>query len=223
MIRAVGFDLDNTLYDQRQHVFAFFAEAAAWLGGETGLEPSALEGTFQEAWNTLGPSHPKLMDTVLARHGILNPKRVQMLVRMYHHCGGSISMHLYDGVKPLLERLRGRFPLFLITDGNAAMQRRKVSKLGIGPLFSVVVLTAEKGIGMSKPHPAPFLSALEHFQFAPGECLFAGDNPECDIAGAAGVGMHTVRVLTGPFHAQAAGAVEPDFTIGCISDVERVL
>lgn len=223
MTRAVGFDLDNTLYDQGQHVFPFFAVAAVRLGEETGLAPSALESTFREAWHALGPSHPRLIDTVLARYGILDPKRVRMLVRMYHDCEGCISMELYDGVKPLLERLCGRFPLFLITDGNAAMQRRKVEQLGIGRLFSVVVLTAENGAGQAKPHPSPFLSALEQLQCGPGECLFAGDHPKCDIAGAARVGMHTARVLTGPFRAEAAGAIEPDFTIERLSDIEKVL
>ena len=46
MIRAVGFDLDNTLYDQTQHVFPFFSAAAAHLGEEVGLQSATIEKTF---------------------------------------------------------------------------------------------------------------------------------------------------------------------------------
>jgi putative hydrolase of the HAD superfamily len=98
-----------------------------------------------------------------------------------------------------------------------------LERLGIESLFSVVVLTAETGVGKAKPHPAPFLNAVERLHCAPSECLFAGDNPTADIAGAARLGMRTVRVLTGPFSAESIGGIEPDFTIECISDIEKVL
>jgi putative hydrolase of the HAD superfamily len=221
MIRAVGFDLDNTLYDQTQHVFPFFSAAAAHLGEEVGLQPAMIEKTFREAWHALGPSHPKLIDNVLAQYGILDPQRVRMLVQMYRDCISPLE--LYDGVQPLLERLCRRFPLFLITDGNEIMQRRKIERLGIGPLFRVIVFSVEQGPGLSKPHPAPFLNALRQLKYAPGECLFAGDNPRCDIAGAARVGMKTVRVLTGPFRAEAAARIEPDFTMDFVAEIEKVL
>ena len=221
MIRAVGFDLDNTLYDQAQHVFPFFSAAAAQIGRETGLEPTILENTFREAWHALGPSHPKLFDAILDKHAILDAQRVRMLVRMYH---GHVSpLEAYPGVKLLLERLSGRFPLFLITNGNMAMQRRKIECLGIGPLFRVVVFSAEDGPGFQKPHSAPFLRALNLLQRAPGECIFVGDNPGCDVAGAARAGMKTVRVLTGPFRAKASVGIEPDFTVDSVSVIENVL
>ena len=221
MTRAVGFDLDNTLYDQAQHVFPLFSAAAARLSQETGLEPAILENTLREAWQALGPSHPKLFNVVLGRHGILTPQRVRMLVGMYHTCVGPLEA--YPGLHLLLERLYGRFPLFLITDGNAVMQRRKIERLGISRLFQVVVLSAEQGSGLPKPHPAPFLSAVQQIQCAPSECLFAGDNPECDINGAARAGMKTVRVLTGPFRAEAAAGIEPDFIIDSVTEIEKVL
>lgn len=221
MTLAVGFDLDNTLYDQAQHVFPFFSAAAARLGEETGLNAAILESTFRETWHALGPSHPKLFNAILDRHGILDAQRVRMLVRMYHdHVS---PLEAYPGVQSLLERLRGKFPLFLITDGNAAMQRRKIECLGIGPLFRVVVFSAEIGHGLPKPHPAPFLRALNLLQCAPGECLFVGDNPGCDVAGAGRAGMKTVRVLTGPFRAEVSVGIEPDSTIDSLKVFENVL
>jgi putative hydrolase of the HAD superfamily len=221
MTRAVGFDLDNTLYDQALHVLPFFSAAAARLGDATGLQPAILENSLREAWNALGPVHPRLFDIVLERHGIHDRECVRMLVRMYHDNVGPLE--LYPGVRLLLERLCRRFSLFLITDGNAAMQRRKVERLGIGPLLRATVLSAEHGMGLPKPHPAPFLRALELLQCAPAECLFAGDNPGSDIAGAARIGMRTARVLTGPFRAEAVAGIAPDFIVDSITHIETVL
>jgi putative hydrolase of the HAD superfamily len=221
MTRAVGFDLDNTLYDQTQHVFPFFSVAAAHLGQQTGILPAALERTFREAWNALGPAHATLFDTVLERHCIHDPKHVRVLVRMYHDYVGQLEV--YTGVQPLLERLSERFQLFLITDGNAVMQRRKVARLGIEHLFRVVVLSAELGLGLQKPHPAPFVRALDLLQCAPDECLFAGDNPRADIGGAAHAGMKTVRVLTGPFAGDVVAGIEPDFVVGSVAQIDKVL
>jgi putative hydrolase of the HAD superfamily len=219
--RAVGFDLDNTLYDQELHVLPFFFAAAARLSDATGLQSALIENSFREAWKSLGPAHPRLFNVVLERHGINNQERVQMLVRMYH--GEVGSLELYPGVRMLLERLRQRFSLFLITDGNAAMQRNKVERLGIGPLFRAMVFSAEQEMGLPKPHPSPFLRALESLQCEPAECLFAGDNPRCDIAGAAGVGMRTARVLTGPFRTEAVAGIAPDLIVDSVIDIEGVL
>jgi putative hydrolase of the HAD superfamily len=221
MIRAVGFDLDNTLYDQEQHVFPFFSAAATLLGEETGFEPMIIESTFRQAWRILGPSHPRLFNSVLCQHGIYDSYRVQTLVRMYHDYVGPLEV--YPGVQSLLRRLRVRFPLFLITDGNAVMQRRKIERLGIGPLFQVVVFSAEHGGGLSKPNDAPFLNALRQLQRTPSDCVYVGDNPGCDVAGAARAGMRTVRVLTGPFRAESSTGTEADFTIDSVTNIEKIL
>jgi HAD superfamily hydrolase (TIGR01549 family) len=219
MTTAIGFDLDNTLYDQEQHVLPFFSAAAAQLGYETSLDPLLLETTFRNEWKALGPSHPKLFNIVLERHGICNQQRVRNLVEMYHSCVGPLEV--YPGVDTVLERLSGRFALFLVTDGNAAMQRRKIERLGIGPLFRVVVLSAE--LGLAKPDSESFLSAVRRLDHQPANCIFVGDNPKCDIVGGAYAGMRTVRVLTGPFRADACAEIEPDFTIDSVADIEKVL
>jgi HAD superfamily hydrolase (TIGR01509 family) len=219
MTSAIGFDLDNTLYDQEQHVLPFFFAAAAQLGAETGLDPLLLEGTLHDEWKTVGPSHPKLFNIVLERHGVCSQRRVRMLVEMYHGCVGPLE--LYPGVQTVLERLSGRFDLFLVTDGNAAMQRRKIERLGIGQLFRVVVLSAE--LGMPKPDPELFLSAVRRLGHQPVNCLFVGDNPKCDIVGGAHAGMRTVRVLTGPFRADDSPEIKPHFTIDSVADIEKVL
>jgi putative hydrolase of the HAD superfamily len=221
MIRAVGFDLDNTLYDQEQHVFPFFSASATLLSEETGVEPTIIESTFRRAWRTLGPSHPRLFDSVLDQCGICDTQRVQTLVRMYHTYVSPLVA--YPGVPSLLRRLQEKFLLFLITDGNAAMQRRKIEGLGIAPLFRVVVFSAEQGCGLPKPNAAAFLNALRQLQCAHGDCLYVGDNPGCDVVGAARAGMKTVRVLTGPFRNATSEGIEPDFTINSVTDIEKVL
>jgi putative hydrolase of the HAD superfamily len=218
MTRALGFDLDNTLYDQDQHVLPFFSDAAVRLGEQTGIKPCRFEETFHKAWQEFGPSYSKLFDVVLDRHEVYTPERVRMLVQLYHQCIGPLAV--YPGVQSLLSRLSEIFPLFLITDGNPGMQRRKIDRLGIASHFQVIVLSAEHGAG--KPDPAPFLAALRQLGCPPGTCMFVGDNPLCDVLGAARAGMKTTRVLTGPFRGSQSDT-PADFTIDSVLDIETVI
>ena len=220
MIRAVGFDLDNTLYDQEQHVFPFFADAARYLAEQTSLDPGALEYGFRALWRKLGPSHPALFDHALEQQGIRTRDRVRKLVNMYHSTVGVLE--LYTGARELLESLARRTKLFLITDGDAAMQLRKIRSLGIASFFAAAILTGAHGRGWRKPSTAPFLHAAKSLQVAPELCLYVGDNPACDFGGAAAIGMRTARVLTGPFSA-AEDSVRVDYTLRSLAELDALV
>jgi putative hydrolase of the HAD superfamily len=102
-------------------------------------------------------------------------------------------------VPAALERLRARYRIGLVTDGDPGIQRAKLRALGLGDAFDVVVLSDELGRGYRKPHPAPFTAALFALGVAPREALFVGDRPDKDVAGAAAAGMACIRVLTGEY------------------------
>ncbi len=66
--------------------------------------------------------------------------------------------------------------------------------LGLTALVDTVVYAAEHGSGRGKPDPEPFQTALARLGVAPGRAVFVGDDERCDVAGAAGAGMRTLRV-----------------------------
>jgi putative hydrolase of the HAD superfamily len=195
LIEAVLFDLDDTLFDQRCWL------AGAWravtiAGTAGGLEGSAFHAALVHV-AAEGSAKGAIIDRALARVGAASADVAPLVEAFKAHRPPRLP--LYPGVRQTLERLRPGVALGLVTDGDPGIQRSKVDALGIADAFDVVVLSDELGRGRRKPHPAPFLAALNALGVDAGRAAFVGDRPETDIAGGNGVGLRTVRVRTGEY------------------------
>lgn len=99
---------------------------------------------------------------------------------------------LREGAIELLQWLRGRVYLGLITDGYRTIQRKKLERLGVEPLFDRVQISEEERA--CKPFAAAFRRSLDAAGVAAGEAVMIGDNANSDIRGALGVGMRAVHL-----------------------------
>ena len=95
------------------------------------------------------------------------------------------NVELFADVLPTLEQLRRRYMLAALSNGNADVRR-----VGLGGYFSFA-LNADM-LGVAKPQPQIFLTALARAQVKPGHSVHIGDHPQDDIFGAQQVGMRTV-------------------------------
>lgn len=105
--------------------------------------------------------------------------------------------HVWQSSQPfpdtydVLKQLRSRgYPLGLITNGSSEAQRGKLYAADPAAYFDVILISEEEKI--RKPDAAIFLRAAGKLRVTPGECVFVGDNPQADMAGAHQVGMQTV-------------------------------
>lgn len=121
-----------------------------------------------------------------------------------------------DAVAPLgdsievLHALRDAgFRLALLTNGGSQFQRRKLERYGLEPLFEVVVIEGEWGVG--KPHVSVFERALEVMGADAQHVWMIGDNYEADILGAAQAGIAGVWLHHG--RPAPGGDVTPLHTI----------
>lgn len=219
MIEAIGFDLDNTLYEQRQHFDNFANAADAWLSEAAGVTQGCAREALLRMWEAHGPTYPALFDRALEQIELWTQVRVNVFVDIYHGEIGSLT--LYPGIRNMLGRLAAYYPLFLITDGDSAMQRAKVTSLKIEQFFDSIVFTAEHGC--RKPSPKPFTDVALKIGVLPNLALYVGDNPSCDVEAASIAGMHTARVLTGPFRDARAGNFQPTYTLEAASEVEKLI
>jgi putative hydrolase of the HAD superfamily len=219
MIDCIGFDLDNTLYDQRQHMINVAQTAGDWLSIDAEAESGHVRHVILEVWDMLGPTHPALFDEILKRLGLLTKERIDAFVRLYHSRIEPLTA--YPGIKQFLHRLADKKPLFLLSDGNAEMQRRKLESLGIASFFDVIVFTADYGV--RKPSSEPFRRVVEQLGVRAQCVLYVGDNPTCDIAGASAVGMKTARVLTGPFRHLPCDDYNATYTVSHVLELEHIV
>jgi len=83
----------------------------------------------------------------------------------------------------------------ILSNGNARVQNAKIDALGLRPYLDVVVIS--EAVGLRKPDPAIFALAVDELGVDAGSALFVGDNPEADIVGAAGAGLQTAWFRNG--------------------------
>ena len=82
---------------------------------------------------------------------------------------------------------------------------------GLRPYLDLVIVSGD--VGVHKPDPALFLYACDKVQLPPVDCMYVGDHPVNDIAGALSAGMQAVRMNWGWFKDQ-------DLRAGCAGDRE---
>lgn len=193
-LEAVVFDLDDTLYPERQFVRGALVEAACRVLPE---RPEAGE-VFRQVLATAGFS--QVFDRGLDRLQVPRTReRIEALVEAYR--GHRPRLRLYRGVPDLLRTLRERgVRLGLLTQGQVAVQWRKIEALGIEPLLDVVVVA---GPEEPKPDPAPFRRIAGALGATGPGLVMVGDCPARDFPAADALGWRTIRVrLPGSFHRQ---------------------
>lgn len=138
-----------------------------------------------------GITRTELMRLVLLSQGIDDAERAEALSASYAKHRNA-NLKLFPEAEAMLEKLHGKFPLGLITNGPADIQREEIETLGIGKYFDHVFIEGEQGIG--KPSPKVFFKAEEAMGLAGEELLFVGNSYEHDILPAIQAFWRTVWV-----------------------------
>jgi putative hydrolase of the HAD superfamily len=224
VIRGVVFDLDDTLYDERDYVLSGFAAVADSIGA-TPRERERLRAWLVEAFasGVRGDTFDRMRGRFPDVAGRVSTAHMIELYRSHQP-----ALSLIDDARAVLDALAGRgLRLGIITDGPAASQAAKAEALGLSTWCSPVILTEALGPGRGKPHPAAFEAIAEAWSLGPQELVYVADNPRKDFAGPRRLGWRTIRVRRpGQLHAAAEpGSPDdtPDLEIGRLSDIPDVL
>ena len=98
--------------------------------------------------------------------------------------------HLFEGAVEILDYLILKYKLHIITNGFEEVQHKKLKNSGIDHYFSTVTTSEE--VGVKKPNPKVFLTALNKANSLPTQSVMIGDSLEADILGANNIGMQTI-------------------------------
>ncbi len=223
-IRAITFDLDDTLWEIMPVIRRAEAKLWAWLGENFPKIPEAFspeaayglrEEVMTEHWDRTHDFR-FLRKMVLERMAVTvgySPDFVDDAFDDFERVRNEVE--LYSDVLPTLETLTEHFLLVAVTNGNANLQR-----IGIRHLFHDVVTAVD--VGAAKPARPIFEEAVNRAGVAAQETLHVGDHPEIDIAGAQEAGLRTVWVNRNdddwPEHVAA-----PDAIVSTIADLLPVL
>lgn len=189
MPEAVVFDLDDTLYLEREFVHSGFAAVGKHCRAEFGIFDFAQRACDSFSAGIRGT----IFNEVLTSYGIpVEADTVAKLVAVYRE--HSPQIRLLNDAEECLRRLHKKVPLALVTDGPSCMQWNKIRALGIEAIFDAIVVTNDLGPEYGKPHPMAFQVVEEKLGKRGPQLVYVADNPAKDFLAPQQLGWQTIRV-----------------------------
>jgi putative hydrolase of the HAD superfamily len=203
--KAIFFDLDGTILDWQTGM------EDTWLASITKYNdgsyvPQEMQQRVQQRrmwfWEDHERANTGRMDLdetsrVIVRHAFEDAKLTAFdiadKIANWYRVERARAIAPYPGAIETVEAFQARgIKLALITNGEAANQRRSVTKLNLETYFDCIVIEGEFGIG--KPDERVYKHALEATGSMPGNTWMVGDSLQADIAPAVEMGLHAVWV-----------------------------
>ncbi len=221
--KAIIFDLDDTLYPERDYVMSGFRSVAQWVEARLGIAAAQCQMELAALFNE--GVRGKIFNSWLVAHGLAEDEYVPQFVQVYRDHIPILSP--FDGIEELLQALRWHVKLGVVSDGYLTVQQRKLAALRLESYFSAIVFSDQWGREFWKPHVRPFQAVLNHLQVDSSTATYVADNPRKDFVGARMVGMGTVRLRL-PIGEYAAlepmtAQEEPDVTLASIAALSQNL
>ncbi|MCH7567543.1 MAG: HAD family hydrolase [Nitrospirae bacterium] len=190
MLKAIVFDLDDTLYPERQYALSGFSAVADWAESTLGISRergySELVAYFEDG--VRGDTFNRWLEA----HDLEPGRWIPDMVTIYRD--HTPSLEPYPETHSVLRSLRGSYRLGLITQGHKPGQQRKLEALGLAETFEAVLILGEQDRQDWKPSQVPFERLLEELDLAGSQAAHVGDNPLKDFVGARQLGMLTIWV-----------------------------
>lgn len=176
-VDAVIFDLDDTLYSEKEYVRSGYHKIAMHFG---------VPELEEQMWSVF-QSGGMAIDAVLKAHNLIEKK--EEALKIYRHQEPDI--HLYDGVADMIERIRNTKKVGIITDGRPEGQRAKIDSLGV--FVDKIIITDELGgVQFRKPNQKAFRVMKEAFNVQPDRLVYIGDNVKKDFIAPKQLGMKCI-------------------------------
>jgi HAD superfamily hydrolase (TIGR02253 family) len=221
MIKAVIFDLDNTLIDfMKMKKAAVNAAVDAMISAGIKMPKDDATKTLYELYDQYGIEYQQIFQKFLQKTSKkVNYKILAAGIVAYRKVQPSF-LEPYANAVPTLLRLREHgLKLAIVSDAPRLKAWLRLVEMKLQDFFDIVV--CHEDTNQYKPSKMPFLRALKELRIKPEEAVMIGDWPERDIKGAKQLGMKTVFAKYGAVRdIKDSGA---DFVINDISELLKIV
>jgi putative hydrolase of the HAD superfamily len=221
LLKAVIFDLDNTLTDFMR-MKSVSIEAAVETMIDAGLEMDAEEAKRKlfEIYDREGIEDQRVFDKFLNENfGEIDPMIHTAAIIGYRR-GREYTLVLYPHVKrTLIELAKRGLKLVVLSDAPRYQAWSRLCYLQLQHFFDHVITFEDTHV--RKPDAAPFMRAIELLQMKPNEVIMVGDWPERDMVGGRGVGIRTVYAKYGDTSGAAVSGA--DYEIDDIAELTGIV
>jgi 2-haloacid dehalogenase len=225
MIRSVLLDLDDTILDFHRAERAALRETLAYLD----IDPAeATLARYSELnrlqWEALERGEITREEVKVRRYRLLfaelGVERDPRAAAEYYEKELAVGHYFVEGAESLLQALRGRWRLYLVSNGTVSVQRSRLQSAGIAGYFTKIFLS--EAIGCDKPGAAFFQRCFDAIpDFCREETVIVGDSLTSDIRGGHNAGIRTIWF--NPSGGDNRTDVRPDYEIRTLAELPPLL
>jgi putative hydrolase of the HAD superfamily len=229
---AMLLDLDDTILDDSGCVERSWTDACheccASMGEETARRVrGAIRAAAEWFWSDPERHRTGRLDMKaarrdvaalgLARAGVTNPDLADEIAFAYGQLREDRLALLPDALETVQWFRQAGCALALVTNGSRRMQRLKIERFGLAPLFDVILVEGELGYG--KPDRRVYELALSRLKRSPGDAWMVGDNLEWDVAAPQALGIQGVWIDRLGHGLPAGSPIRPDRIVRHIAEL----
>ena len=215
MIRFVLLDLDDTILDFHRAEAAAVSKTFLRLG----IEPTE---QIVQRYSEVNAAHWRMLERgEITRAQVLTGRFRQIFSEIGAGCDPEHTQQIYEaylsrghyfipGAEQLLKDLYGNYHLYLVSNGNAVVQKGRLESAGIAPYFDAIFIS--ELIGADKPSRAYFDRCFAKIpDFDTQQAILIGDSPTSDILGGTRAGVKTCWF--NPNHRPPHPEIHADFEV----------
>jgi putative hydrolase of the HAD superfamily len=222
--RAILFDLDDTIITEGERHPILVQVAGEFGTALPGHNPAAVADRLEAALHAFWSDADKAREARLRANGGIRTARHRIVTETFRDLGvadaealagifsarftelRAVGAREFDGARHTLETLRRTgVQLALVTNGASELQRAKIERFSLAPLFHHIQIEGEHDFG--KPDPRAYQHALEALQVEPTMTWMVGDNLEWEVAAPQRLGIR------GIWHDHLGRGLPPDTAI----------
>ncbi len=194
-IKAVGFDMDGTLYDEFEFITQVYVQISK-IFAQNEKDAENIYVNMLERWLEKGSSYPYIFGEILDSlnyDSSLKEKLLNEALRVFRNFKPNIKMS--SRVLFILNNLKSQYELFLVTDGSSVLQWNKIRSLQLEKYFTQNNIFVSGSYGVHVQKPSIFsLQCLDVFKnkYEPSEIVFIGDRG-VDMDFAKNAGFHFIN------------------------------
>ncbi|RDW20408.1 HAD family hydrolase [Oceanobacillus chungangensis] len=189
MIQAIVFDMDDTLYQEKDYLLSGLKYVDIWV-----KENCHRTGFYEEAYQLFVSGENKFIFNRALELLEVNYDQNMIMEMLNVYRSHKPDIQLLEDAEWVLNNLYDNVKIGLISDGYLSSQKRKVNALKLPSRFNSIILSDEFGRENWKPSHIPYEKVASELKCYPNECVYVGDNLQKDFITAKKLGWLTVHI-----------------------------